>query len=213
MVRVLLVDDHNVVRAGLRALLESMGRVDVVGEASSGEDAVDRARMLEPDIVIMDLAMPGMDGVEATRRITKLGIDTKVLVLTIHDEDEFLIPALDAGAEGFLNKSVADTDLLGAVEALARGHSYLPRRAGRPARAKEGAGRRRPRIGSRGALLSRACRGWFVRAGFFDPGDGQGDGSPPQDRRGPYRACQGQARAAHKARTRALCARSRASEC
>ncbi|MCY3546115.1 MAG: response regulator transcription factor [Gemmatimonadetes bacterium] len=128
MVRVLLVDDHNVVRAGLRALLESMGRVDVVGEASSGEEAVDRARMLEPDIVIMDLAMPGMDGVEATRRITKLGIDTKVLVLTIHDEDEFLIPALDAGAEGFLNKSVADTDLLGAVEALARGHSYLPRR-------------------------------------------------------------------------------------
>jgi len=129
MVRVLLVDDHNVVRAGLRALLESMGPVDVVGEASSGEEAVDKARMLEPDIVIMDLAMPGMDGVEATRRITKLGIDTKVLVLTIHDEDEFLIPALDAGAEGFLNKSVADTDLLGALEALAHGHSYLPRRA------------------------------------------------------------------------------------
>ncbi|MDE2804732.1 MAG: response regulator transcription factor [Gemmatimonadota bacterium] len=129
MVRVLLVDDHNVVRAGLRALLESMGRVDVVGEASSGEEAVDKARMLEPDIVIMDLAMPGMDGVEATRRITGLGIDTKVLVLTIHDEDEFLIPALDAGAEGFLNKSVADTDLLGALEALVHGHSYLPRRA------------------------------------------------------------------------------------
>ncbi|MDE2980769.1 MAG: response regulator transcription factor [Gemmatimonadota bacterium] len=129
MVRVLLVDDHNVVRAGLRALLESMGPVDVVGEASSGEEAVDKAQMLEPDIVIMDLAMPGMDGVEATRRITKLGIETKVLVLTIHDEDEFLMPALDAGAEGFLNKSVADTDLLGALEALAHGHSYLPRRA------------------------------------------------------------------------------------
>lgn len=129
MVRVLLVDDHNVVRAGLRALLESMGRVDVVGEASSGEEAVNKVRMLEPDIVIMDLAMPGMDGIEATRRITELGIDTKVLVLTIHDEDEFLVPALDAGAEGFLNKSVADTDLLGALEALARGHSYLPRRA------------------------------------------------------------------------------------
>ena len=127
--RVLLVDDHNVVRSGLRALLESMGPVDVVGEASSGEEAVDKARMLEPDIVIMDLAMPGMDGVEATRRITKLGIDTKVLVLTIHDEDEFLIPALDAGAEGYLSKSVADTDLLGALEALVRGHSYLPRRA------------------------------------------------------------------------------------
>ena len=129
MTTVLLVDDHKVVRAGLKALLESMGRVDVVGEASSGEEAVDKARTLEPDIVIMDLAMPGMDGVEATRRITSLGMETKVLVLTIHDEDEFLIPALDAGAAGFLNKSVADTDLMGAIEAIVRGHSYLPRRA------------------------------------------------------------------------------------
>ena len=125
----LLVDDHEVVRAGLRALLEATGRVDVVGEVSSGEEAVARARSLEPDIVIMDLAMPGMDGVEATRRITELGLDTKVLVLTIHDEDEFLVPALDAGAAGFLNKSVADTDLTGAIEAIMRGHSYLPRRA------------------------------------------------------------------------------------
>ncbi len=129
MVRVLLVDDHNVVRAGLRALLESTGRVDVAGEASSGEEAVDKARTLEPDIVLMDLAMPGMAGVEATRRITELGLDTKILVLTIHDEDEFLVPALNAGAAGFLNKSVADTDLMGAIEALVRGHSYLPRRA------------------------------------------------------------------------------------
>ncbi|MDE2752772.1 MAG: response regulator transcription factor, partial [Gemmatimonadota bacterium] len=80
-------------------------------------------------IVIMDLAMSGMNGVEATRRITELGLEASVLVLTIHDEDEFLIPALDAGAAGFLNKSVADTDLMGAIEAVARGHSYLPRRA------------------------------------------------------------------------------------
>ena len=129
MVRVLLVDDHHVVRAGLKALLESTGRIDVVGEASSGEEAVRKTSALEPDIVIMDLAMPGMDGVQATRQITGLGLETKVLVLTIHDEDEYLIPALDAGAAGFLNKSVADTDLLGALDALVRGHSYLPRRA------------------------------------------------------------------------------------
>ena len=129
MMRVLLVDDHNVVRAGLKALLESTGRIDVVDEASSGEEAVDKARTLEPDIVIMDLAMPGMGGVQATRHITGLGLETKVLVLTIHDEDEFLVPALNAGAAGFLNKSVADTDLMGALEALVRGHSYLPRRA------------------------------------------------------------------------------------
>ena len=127
--RVLVVDDHAVVRAGLKALLESTGRVEVVGEASSGEEAVDRARTLQPDIVIMDLAMPGMDGIRATRRIMDLGIEAKVLVLTVHDEDEFLQLALDAGAAGFLNKSVADTDLMGALEALVRGHSYLPRRA------------------------------------------------------------------------------------
>ena len=127
MVRVLLVDDHDIVRAGLRALLESTGRVDVVGEASSGAEAVERARTLEPDVVIMDLAMPGMDGIQATRRITALALETKILLLTIHDEDEYLIPAFDAGAAGFLNKSVADTDLMGAIEAVARGHSYLPR--------------------------------------------------------------------------------------
>ena len=129
MVRALLVDDHAVVRAGLRALLEASGTAEVVGEASSGEEAVRKARILEPDIVVMDLAMPGMDGVQATRRIAALGIETKVLVLTVHDEDEFLLPALDAGAAGFLSKSAADTDLMGAIEAVVRGHSYLPRRA------------------------------------------------------------------------------------
>ena len=128
-VRALLVDDHAVVRAGLRALLEASGRAEVVGEASSGEEAVTKARILRPDIVVMDLAMPGMDGVQATRRIAELELETKVLVLTVHDEDEFLLPALDAGADGFLNKSAADTDLVGAIEAIVRGHSYLPRRA------------------------------------------------------------------------------------
>ena len=129
MVRVLLVDDHPVVRAGMKALLETTGRVEVAGEATSGEEAVEKARTLEPDIVIMDLAMPGMNGVQATRRITELGIGAKVLVVTIHDEDEYLLPVLDAGAAGFLKKSAADTDLIGAVEAIARGHTYLPQRA------------------------------------------------------------------------------------
>ena len=146
MVKVLLVDDHTVVRAGLKALLESTGRIDVVGEASSGEEAVDKARRLEPDIVIMDLAMPGMGGVQATRHITELGLEARILVLTIHDEDEFLVPALNAGAAGFLNKSVADTDLMGALEALVRGHSYLPRRAAAllARRKAQGASRRKP---------------------------------------------------------------------
>ena len=129
MVRVLLVDDHTVVRAGLKALLETTEHVEVVGEASSGEEAVEKARTLQPDIVIMDLAMPGMDGVQATRRISELGLGAKVLVVTIHDEDEYLVPALNAGAAGFLNKSAADTDLIGAIEAISHGHSYLPRHA------------------------------------------------------------------------------------
>ena len=129
MIRVLLVDDHQVVRAGLRALIEATGHVEVVGEASSGEEALRKAQTLGPDVVIMDLAMPGRDGIEATRSIVALEFDTRVLVLTIHDEDEFLVPAMEAGAAGYLNKSVADTDLIGAIEAVARGHSYLPRRA------------------------------------------------------------------------------------
>ena len=124
-----MVDDHPVVRAGLKALLETTEHMEVVGEAASGEEAVEKAGTLEPDIVIMDLAMPGMDGVQATRRITELGLGAKVLVVTIHDEDEFLVPALHAGAAGFLNKSAADTDLIGAVEAISHGHSYLPQHA------------------------------------------------------------------------------------
>ena len=129
MVRVLLVDDHPVVRAGLKALLETTEHVEVLGEASSGEEAVEKARTLKPDIVIMDLAMPGMDGVQATRRISELGLGAKILVVTIHDEDEYLVPALNAGAAGFLNKSAADTDLIGAIEAISHGHSYLPQHA------------------------------------------------------------------------------------
>ena len=129
MMRALLVDDHAVVRAGLKALLEASGTAEVVGEASSGEEAVAKARSLAPDIVVMDLAMPGMDGIQATRRIVALGIETKILVLTIHDEDEFLLPALEAGADGFL-KSAADTDLMGAIEAVVRGDDFVPLQGG-----------------------------------------------------------------------------------
>lgn len=128
MVTVLLVDDHAVVRAGLKALLDGAERVKIVGEASSGEEAVEKARTLKPDIVVMDRAMPGMDGIEATRRITALELGAKILVLAIYDENEFLAPALKAGAAGFLKKSDLETDLVAAIEALKRGHSYLPHR-------------------------------------------------------------------------------------
>lgn len=129
VVRVLLADDHTVVRAGLKALLESGGRADVVGEATSGEEAVAMVRALQPDIVIMEVAMPGMDGIRATQAIAAMELPTRVLVFTVHEEDEHLQAALDAGAAGYLGKSATDADIMGAVEALVRGHSYLPHRA------------------------------------------------------------------------------------
>jgi len=126
---VLLVDDHQMFRAGIKALLEADGRVIVVGEAGSGEEAVDKVRALKPDIVVMDLSMPGSNGLEATRRIAALGLDTKVLVLTVHAEEEYLVPVVEAGASGYLTKTSADTDLLEALRVVARGQVFLPPKA------------------------------------------------------------------------------------
>ncbi len=126
---VLLVDDHAMFRAGIKALLEAEGRITVVGEAATGDEAVDRARELRPDVVVMDLSMPGSNGLEATRRIVALGLDTKVLVLTVHAEEEYLVPVVDAGASGYLTKTSADTELLEAVKIVARGQVFLPPKA------------------------------------------------------------------------------------
>ncbi len=125
-IRVLLVDDHTMFRAGIKALLEAEGRVEVVGEASSGDEAVDRVRELKPDVVVMDLAMPGSNGLEATRRITALDLNTAVLVLTVHAEEEYLVPVVEAGASGYLTKTSADTDLLEAIKVVSRGQVFLP---------------------------------------------------------------------------------------
>ena len=126
---VLLVDDHAMFRAGIRALLEAEGAVEVIGEASSGDEAVDMVRELKPDVVVMDLSMPGSNGLEATRRISALGLDTHVLVLTVHAEEEYLLPVVDAGASGYLTKTSADTDLLEAIRVVARGQVSLPPKA------------------------------------------------------------------------------------
>ncbi len=128
-IRVLLADDHAMFRAGIKALLESDSRITVVGEASTGDEAVDRARELKPDVVVMDLSMPGSNGLEATRRIVALGLDTKVLVLTVHAEEEYLVPVVDAGASGYLTKTSADTDLTEAIKVVARGQVFLPPKA------------------------------------------------------------------------------------
>ncbi|HEX7049536.1 MAG TPA: response regulator transcription factor [Longimicrobiales bacterium] len=124
-IRILLVDDHAVLRAGLRALLDAEPDLRVVGEASTGEEGVERARELRPDIVVMDLSMPGIGGLEATRRIAALEQNPKILVLTVHAEEEYLLPVLEAGGSGYVTKTSADEDLIEAIHTVARGEVFL----------------------------------------------------------------------------------------
>ncbi len=126
--RVILADDHTMFRAGLRALLEQEG-IEVVGEAEDGDQAIKLTQEHRPDVVIMDLSMPGTNGLDATRRITALGFGTSVLVLTVHAEEEYLVPVVDAGASGYLTKTSADTDLVEALRVVGRGEVYLPPKA------------------------------------------------------------------------------------
>jgi DNA-binding NarL/FixJ family response regulator len=123
-VRVLLADDHGAIRAGLRLMLEQAGDLTVVGEAADGAAAVTNARALRPDVVLMDIRMPGTDGIEATRRIVAAG-DAQVIVLTTFDLDEYVLGALRAGAAGFLLKSVGAPELVDAVRRVAAGDGVL----------------------------------------------------------------------------------------
>jgi DNA-binding NarL/FixJ family response regulator len=124
-IRILLADDHAVLRAGLRALLDSEKELEVVGEAGTGEEAVERARLSRPDVVVMDLSMPGMGGLEATRQIAALNIGARVLVLTVHAEEEYLLPVLEAGGSGYVRKTSADEDLIEAIHTVARNEVFL----------------------------------------------------------------------------------------
>jgi DNA-binding NarL/FixJ family response regulator len=124
-IRLLIADDHPVVRDGLRGMFAGDPRFDVVGEASDGSHAVELARALDPDVVLMDLRMPRMDGVSAIRRLRELGIAARVLVLTTFDTDSEVLPAVEAGATGYLLKDAPIDDLKRAVEASARGESVL----------------------------------------------------------------------------------------
>ena len=124
-VRLLIVDDHPVVRDGLRGILEGSPEFEVVGEAGNGAEAVTRARALRPDVVLMDLRMPDVDGVTAIKRLAELGIDARVLVLTTFDTDSDVVPAIEAGATGYLLKDSPRSELLRAVRAAARGEAVL----------------------------------------------------------------------------------------
>jgi len=131
VIRVVLADDHAVVRSGLKAVLSSAKDISVVGEASNGREAVTLVARLNPDVVVMDLTMPEVDGAAATREIVASGGETRVLVLTMHAEEEYLVPLLEAGAAGYLVKSVADRELVSAVRAIAHGDSYVSAAASR----------------------------------------------------------------------------------
>ena len=124
-IAVLLVDDHAVVRQGLRALIEAEGDMVVVGEAENGRQAVAQARKGSPDLVIMDVAMPGMNGLEATRQIVRNLPDTKVLVLTSYGDDDYVAQLLEAGATGYLLKQTAAADLLRAIRKVHEGDTFF----------------------------------------------------------------------------------------
>ncbi|MEV8020975.1 response regulator transcription factor [Streptomyces sp. NPDC086554] len=125
VVRVVLADDQPLVRAGLRVLMADSPDLDVVGEAGTGADAVRLARDVRPDVVVMDIRMPGMDGIEATRLITAETDATRVLVLTTFDDDDYVYGALRAGASGFLVKDMALDDILAAIQVVAAGDGLI----------------------------------------------------------------------------------------
>jgi DNA-binding NarL/FixJ family response regulator len=124
-VRIVLVDDHPVVRDGLHALLSSIDDMDVVAEAGSGEEAIGVVTETRPDVVIMDIEMPGMGGIEATRRLVAADPACAVLVLTMYDEDEFVFAALRAGARGYLLKGAQQHDVVRTIRAVARGDAVF----------------------------------------------------------------------------------------
>lgn len=131
VIRVILADDHLVVRAGLKALLGATKDIEVVGEATNGREAIALIQRLAPDVAVMDLDMPLMDGITATKELAKLDLSTRVLILTMHTEEEYLVTLLEAGAAGYLVKNAADRELADAVRAVAAGDSYVQASAAR----------------------------------------------------------------------------------
>lgn len=123
-VRILLAEDHTIVRNSMVMLLSSYG-FDVVGEAENGQEAVKKALQLRPDVVLLDITLPDMDGVEVTRRICAEWPEAKILALTMHSEEVYLIPFLEAGGSGYVCKSAADRDVLSAIECIMKGETFV----------------------------------------------------------------------------------------
>lgn len=125
-IRLLLVDDHAILRAGLRMLFAAESDLEIVGEAQSGPEALAEAQRLRPDVVIMDVAMPGMGGIEATRRIKELAPGIAVLALTMHEDEQYFFEMLNAGASGYVPKRAAPDDLIAAIRVVHQGNFFLP---------------------------------------------------------------------------------------
>jgi DNA-binding NarL/FixJ family response regulator len=124
-IRVLLAEDHTIVRKGLRSLLDAEATITIVGEAEDGRQAVEQVEQLLPDVVVMDIGMPGLNGLEATRQIKKRFPDVQVLILTVHTDQEYVLQVLRAGASGYLVKQAAPTDLVSAIQAAHGGGVFL----------------------------------------------------------------------------------------
>lgn len=124
-IRLLLVDDHQIVRAGLRMLFAAEPDMEIVAEAGSGAEALEAVRTLHPDVVIMDVAMPGMSGIEATRKIKELDPNVAVLALTMHEDEQYFFEMLDAGASGYIPKRAAPDDLVAAIRVVHQGNVFL----------------------------------------------------------------------------------------
>ena len=124
-IKLLIADDHAVLRAGLKALLNTQPDIRVIGEAANGQDALKKSQEMAPDIVLMDITMPGMSGLETTRELKKHHPEIKVLVLTVHEDESYLFQMLRAGASGYVPKKAADTELLDAIRATHRGENFI----------------------------------------------------------------------------------------
>ena len=125
MIQILLVDDHDLVRAGLKRILEDVKNIKVIGEACTGEEAIQMVRLRKPDVVIMDVNMPGIGGLETTRKILQIDANIKIIVVTVHVEEPYPTRLLEAGAAGYLTKSCAVDEIVMAIQAVAKGERYV----------------------------------------------------------------------------------------